>query len=149
MRFDAYRSYATALAGHDADDLLQEAAIAMIEHPPAREGALHGWIRTVILNRWRMTARSTARRRRRELAVAVAADSESPESHDRLESRGTYARLYAAIDALPEPYRSHVIACYFEGKTSAEIASAAGVPAITVRTRLYRAIAKLRAALAQ
>ena len=146
MRFDAYRSYATALAGHDADDLLQEAAIAMIEHPPAREGALHGWIRTVILNRWRMTARSTARRRRRELAVAVATD---PEWHDPLERRGTYARLHAAIEALPDPYRSHVIACYFEGKTSAEIAAAAGVPAITVRTRLYRAIAKLRAALAQ
>lgn len=137
---DATRRYARSLAGHDADDLLQEAALVMLEHPPERTEALPAWLRKVVLNRWRMTMRAAARRHRRELA----ATSTEPVWQEPLDRRRAAVRLRVAIAALPEPYRSTIIAHYFEGKTSHEIAAAEGIPAVTVRTRIFRGLARLR-----
>jgi len=137
---EATRRFAQSLAGADADDLLQEAALAMLEHPPERTETLPAWLRKVVLNRWRMTMRSAARRHRRELA----ATSTEPVWQEPLDQRRSAVRLRIAIAALPEPYRSTIIAHYFEGKTSLEIAAAEGIPAVTVRTRIFRGLAKLR-----
>jgi DNA-directed RNA polymerase specialized sigma24 family protein len=47
------RGLARALAHGDADDLLQDAAVAALEHPPATDRSVKPWLATVILNRWR------------------------------------------------------------------------------------------------
>ncbi|MGE5182485.1 MAG: RNA polymerase sigma factor, partial [Acidobacteriota bacterium] len=53
----------------DADDLLQDAAVALLEHPPELDRPVRPWLATVIVNRWRMNRRGATRRRAREAAV--------------------------------------------------------------------------------
>jgi RNA polymerase sigma-70 factor (ECF subfamily) len=127
----------------EADDLLQDAAVAALEHPPALDRPVRPWLATVILNRWRMDRRSAARRRAREQAIGTP----EPERIDPLERAQTLTRLGEAVTGLPDLYREVVIARYFDGKTSVAIASELGIPAVTVRTRLLRALEKLRTAM--
>jgi len=132
------RGLARALAGSDADadDLMQDAALAVLERKPeARE--LRPYLAAVLRNRWRMNRRAMLRRRARELAV-------EPLPPDELRPDCDVERMLAP---LPESYRALVIARYFEGKTSPELARELGIPAITVRTRLSRALAMIRSAL--
>src|SRR5439155_7912608 len=58
----------------DADDLLQDTAVAALQHPPADTGQrpVRSWLAAVLRNRWRMDRRSAARRRAREQAAALA-----------------------------------------------------------------------------
>jgi hypothetical protein len=56
----------------------------------------------------------------------------------------TLRRVIEAVVALEEPYRSTVLLRFYDGLPPAEIASAQGVPASTVRTRLQRALERLR-----
>jgi RNA polymerase sigma-70 factor, ECF subfamily len=54
------------------------------------------------------------------------------------------ARLRAAIDALPEKYRTVVTLFHLQGKQYDEIASVLGLPMGTVKTHLFRAKEQLR-----
>ena len=58
-------------------------------------------------------------------------------------------RLYAAIDALPDIYRSVFVLHHIEGYTHEEIAEALGVTPGTSKAQLSRGRAKLRLALAE
>ncbi|MGE5182486.1 MAG: sigma-70 family RNA polymerase sigma factor [Acidobacteriota bacterium] len=127
----------------DADDLLQDAAVAALEHPPELDRPVRPWLATVILNRWRMNRRGAARRQARELAL----DAPEAVEVNGAERAETLRRLGNAVASLAEPYRATVIARYFDGKSAAEIAREAGIPAVTVRTRLSRALEQLRSAL--
>src|SRR5262249_25053371 len=53
-------------------------------------------------------------------------------------------RLVEAVLDLPEPYRSTVLYRWFEGLSAQEIAARFDLPVGTVRTRLKRAVARLR-----
>jgi DNA-directed RNA polymerase specialized sigma24 family protein len=102
------RGLARALAHGDADDLLQDAAVIALEHPPATDRSVKPWLATVILNRWRMNRRSDARRQAREQAVEVEVEQvDPPNSADRAR---LLQRLSDALVALDEPFRSTVIA---------------------------------------
>jgi RNA polymerase sigma-70 factor (ECF subfamily) len=128
----------------EAEDLLQDTAVAMLEHPPDVERPLRPWLVTVIMNRWRMDRRGASRRRARERTVEPETVAQPI---DALERAQTLRRLGEAVEALAGPYRDVVIARYFDGKTSVDIARELGIPAATVRTRLARALERLRAAL--
>jgi len=105
----------------DADDLLQDTAIAALQHPPADTGrAVRGWLAAVLRNRWRMDRRSDARRRAREQAVALAVADRDPD--DPVARARALERLAAAVGTLDEPFRTTVIWRYLDGKTSAQIA---------------------------
>jgi RNA polymerase sigma-70 factor (ECF subfamily) len=54
------------------------------------------------------------------------------------------SRLRAAIDALPEKYRSVVTLYHLQGKQYEEIATVLGLPMGTVKTHLFRAKEQLR-----
>lgn len=54
------------------------------------------------------------------------------------------SEVWAAVAALPEKLRTVVHLHYGEGYTAEEIAAMLRVPAVTVRTRLYRGRQKLR-----
>jgi RNA polymerase sigma-70 factor (ECF subfamily) len=54
------------------------------------------------------------------------------------------ARLRAAIDALPEKYRTVVTLFHLQGRQYEEIASVLGLPMGTVKTHLFRAKEQLR-----
>jgi RNA polymerase sigma-70 factor (ECF subfamily) len=141
---EGLRALARSLVHGDAgaDDLIQDAALAVLEHPPADRGdrPVRAWLKAVLRNRWRMDRRGDARRRARE--AAVAADARSAASADRraapdpIDRARALEKLAAALVALDEPFRTTVIRRYFDGDTAAQIARALGVPAGTVRWRL-------------
>lgn len=54
------------------------------------------------------------------------------------------SRLRAAIEALPEKYRSVITLFHLQGKQYEEIASVLGLPMGTVKTHLFRAKEQLR-----
>jgi RNA polymerase sigma-70 factor (ECF subfamily) len=144
---DALRALARSLVhgDPDAEDLVQDAALAALEHPPATDRPVRPWLSTVLRNRWRMLYRGATRRAAREDAVAEC--DAAPPADDLLERARTLERLGAALVALEEPFREIVIRRYLDGETSAQIARALGVPAGTVRWRLKTGLDRLRATL--
>ena len=144
---DALRALARSLVhgDPDADDLVQDAALAALEHPPATDRPVRPWLATVLRNRWRFLHRGATRRAAREQAVAAA--EAAPAADELLERARTFERLAAALVALDEPFREVVIRRYLDGQSAADIARALGVPAGTVRWRLKIGLDRLRAAL--
>jgi RNA polymerase sigma-70 factor (ECF subfamily) len=127
----------------DADDCVQDAWLAALRAPPA--SAPRSWLRTVVRHLAFRRGRDAGRRVRRE---AVAARGEgTPSVADtaaRLEIR---RRVLDAVASLEEPYRTTLTLRYFDGLSPTGIASRQGVPVKTVKTRLSRGLARLRAAL--
>jgi hypothetical protein len=92
-----------------------------------------------------MRRRTEARRRRHEAAVAHVTRHRSPDDlAARLE---TQRLLIEAVQDLREPYRSTVVARFYDGLKPRQIAKRDGVPVETVRTRLQRAVKQLKARL--
>ena len=131
----------------DADDLLQEAAVATLEHPPALDRPVRPWLAKVLRNRRRMDVRADGRRSVRELEVARSVDEAGDAPDGALDRARVLERLAAALVALEEPYRTTVIRRYLDGQSAPEIAAAQGVPAGTVRWRLKTGLDRLRTAL--
>lgn len=136
------RQLACALVGAaDADDVVQDAALAALEQRP-RGGSLGGWLATVVRRLAHKQRRGALRRLKREQTVA---QPESATPLDHLELRDTYAQLNGAVMALPEPYQSMILERFVGGRTPSEIAAEHDIPVRTVKTRLQRGIAMLRA----
>ncbi|HEX5058665.1 MAG TPA: sigma-70 family RNA polymerase sigma factor [Kofleriaceae bacterium] len=134
----------------DADDLIQDTAIAAIEHPPDEDRAVRPWLATVLRNRWRMDRRGRGRRQAREHEVALGdiADAEAtPDAPDAIDRARTLEKLASALVGLDEPFRAVVIRRYLDGQSAAEIARALNIPAGTVRWRLKTGLERLRAAM--
>ena len=136
------------LAGDDAlaQDFTQETFIRAFERLDSFRGeaALSTWLytiaTTVTLNGLRKV-----KRRGREIELDTAADV--AESRRRAEP-DLKTRLYAAIEALADKYRTVFVMHDVEGYTHEEIATALNVEVGTSKAQLSRARAKLRAALA-
>lgn len=75
---------------------------------------------------------------------AARPEVEAASPADLLEKAEMARRVLDCVIALDEPYRSTVILRFYDGKSPAEIAGLQGVPAATVRTRIGRALARLR-----
>jgi RNA polymerase sigma factor (sigma-70 family) len=133
----------------DADDLIQDTAIAALAQPPAADPRpLRAWLAAVLRNRWRMDRRSASRRAAREHAVAIAAAADiAADPGAGLGRARALEKLAAALVALDEPFRATVIRRYLDGRSAAELARELGIPAGTVRWRLKTGLARLRAAL--
>lgn len=129
----------------DADDLLQDAAIAAIEHPPAEDRPVRPWLATVLRNRWRMDRRGRSRRLVREQAVGVALAESAESAPEAIDRARMLERLASALVALDEPFRDVVIRRYLDGQSAADIARALKIPAGTVRWRLKTGLERLRA----
>jgi RNA polymerase sigma-70 factor (ECF subfamily) len=137
------RDLARRLAGAgEADDLEQQtwlAALGSRRRPgvPARE-----WLALVLRNFARQSRRSSAHRAQRERGAARA--EATPSTSELLERAELQRRIAAAVTELAEPYRTAVLLRYFEGLPPGEIARRLDVPVATVRTRLARALERLR-----
>ena len=93
------------------------------------------------------------RRRARGLALAPidAADEvadPAPLASDRLAIADEHERLAACVARLRPVDAGFIRAAFFEGSTYAELATRAGQPLATVKSRIRRALIALRACLA-
>lgn len=128
----------------DAEDVVQETLLTAIEKPPA-PGNLRAWLGTVARNIARMRHRGRERRMRREL---LAQRGDAPPSPVEMATRMELERrIVDAVAELREPYRSTLILHFYDGLAPAGIARHLGIPAATVRVRLKRALAMVRARL--
>jgi RNA polymerase sigma-70 factor (ECF subfamily) len=129
----------------DADDLVQEAWITAWQRQPDASRPMRGWLTKVVRDLAGMKRRSESRRAARE---AITDDARAPATPDELlEQMRLHRRLVDLVLELDEPYRSTIIAHFVEGRTSASIARSLGIPAGTVRKRLWEALSRLRAGL--
>jgi len=147
----------------DAEDALQEAYLAAYRHLGEFRGdaRLSTWLTRIVINQALGRLRS---RRRDEVVVELRGDApeealpaegeamddaqaESPESGAmRTQLRRLLERK---IDALPLAFRTAFMLREVEEMTIEEVAECLAIPAATVRTRVFRARALLRASLAE
>jgi len=108
------------------------------------EAAFSTWLHRIAVTTTSNAMRKVKRQRLRETAIdGIPEPAAPPPADDDLR-----ARLTAAIDALPEIYRTTLVMHDIEGFTHPEIASALGVPEGTCKSRLFQARAQLRKVLA-
>ena len=133
----------------EAEDLEQRAWMRALGHPPSEAPrSPRGWLRTVLRFAAIDGIRERAARRRHEAAAASLSPERSDASPHALVARAeVLERLVHAVLALDEPYRGTVLLRYFEELPPREIARRQGVPVETVRTRIKRALERLRTGL--
>jgi RNA polymerase sigma-70 factor (ECF subfamily) len=129
---DAVYRISLAILGDEADarDAAQETFVAAWRQlPRLREPArFDAWLQRIAVNAARMTHRARARRRVREIHVR-------PPSAEPSDS----GALAAALDRLPVEQRSLLALHYLEDRSIEEIAAILGIPAGTVKSRLFTA----------
>jgi RNA polymerase sigma-70 factor (ECF subfamily) len=141
----------------DAEDALQDAYVQAYRHLDSFRGDAEPgtWLTRIVINQALMRARRRTRDRRvvsftgsdpaaQELDVA----DPQAESPSDAALRGEVRKvLEERIDELPEALRMVFVMREVEEMTARETADALGIPEATVRTRLFRARARLREAL--
>ena len=150
--------FARRLCRHreDAEDVLQDSLIAAARGLPRFRGAssIGTWLYTI--------ARSFCIKKRRKSVFApaeVSLDTEasvaatgvadpSRRPDEALEASRLEAALEREISRLDRPYREVLLLRDVEGLSSAEVARVTGLSVAAVKTRLHRARARLREALA-
>lgn len=133
-------------AGADADDVVQDAFVKAYAALPRfrADGEFRGWLLTIVRNETRNLFRSRGRRAAREerarLPDADLVLDPEAEALDLVRRE----RLLARVRALPVTLREVVACRYLLELTEAETATALGIPAGTVKSRLHRAMSVLR-----
>jgi RNA polymerase sigma-70 factor (ECF subfamily) len=112
-----------------------------------RRGAeLRPWLLRIVANEARNRRRSAARRER--LALRAATETRPgdavPSPEAALLAGEERARLLAAVEALPDEHRDAIACRYLLGLDEAETAAALGIRRGTVKSRLSRALVRLR-----
>ncbi|MBS0355465.1 MAG: sigma-70 family RNA polymerase sigma factor [Proteobacteria bacterium] len=143
---------------HVADDMVQDACLRAYRYFDALRGdAAKPWLLGIVRNNcyaWleeqRMSARWVAHGEDDELLAAVPVPPDSRGATPETELWHAYRRqaVDAAIRALEPPYREVIVLRELEDLSYAEIAQVAAIPIGTVMSRLSRARAALRTALA-
>jgi RNA polymerase sigma-70 factor (ECF subfamily) len=147
----AVRAFAGRLVGDDAiaEDLVHEVFVGLPRVIKRFQGdsSLRSFLTGVVINHARHHVRSASRRRALLAKVGrePLPESRSPESSAA--SQAFLEVLHRALDALPLDQRVAFVLCDVEERTSGEAAELAGAPEATMRTRLFHARRKLRAAL--
>lgn len=140
-------AYSVVRQRQDAEDVAQEAfARAYRNFASLRDRErFRAWL---VRMTWRIALdhrRAAVRRLRRE--DAVAALTTSVRADDDVLARERSRHLWAAIDALPARLRMAVVLSSIEGHDTKEVSSLLGIPAGTVKSRLFEARRKLQEAL--
>jgi RNA polymerase sigma factor (sigma-70 family) len=144
----------------DAEDLLQDALMhAYAGFGSFKEGSnLKAWLFRILYNRW-VSAYRSRQCRPSEVPVDGVTERDLADSATRLPSGHRSAEaevldalpdneIKAAMDSLPDGFRSVVYLADIQGYTYAETAEILGIPHGTVMSRASRGRQRLRVALA-
>jgi RNA polymerase sigma-70 factor, ECF subfamily len=133
---------AYSLTGHstDAEDVVQETFVAVINSKFRGESAVRTWLVQILIRRAAMLRRS---RRRSTTSLEGSNDAWAVPAR---ESGGSDAKLDLAVmlQALSVEHRQVIVLRELEGMSYDEMAIALGVPRGTVESRLHRARNELR-----
>lgn len=135
---------------HDAEDLTQEVFVRVFRSLPSyTPGTFEGWLHRITTNLFLDITRRRQRIRFEGLGEETAArlSGAEPTPSQAFDDRHLDHDIAAALADLPPEYRAAVVLCDIEGLTYEEIADALGVKLGTVRSRIHRGRAQLRAAL--
>ena len=140
-RAEWIRALARALVRdqHAAEDLAQDAWLAVLTKHNANAESWRAWIAIAMRNLARARFRGDRRREARER------DAARPEQQSSgVDQLDAHELLVHAVRDLDEPYRAVILMRYFEALPPAEIAARTNTPLRTINTRLHRALALLR-----
>ncbi len=128
-----------------AEDLFQDTMVASMRDQASPRGALRPWLAQIARRlAWR-SSRTDQRKARRE-GIAASSKTE-PSAADTAERLEWHHGVITAVRDLEEPYRTAVLLRFFEDLPPREIAIRTSTPVETVKTRLKRGLAALRARL--
>jgi len=139
--------------GAEAEDVSQEVFLRMYRsfdgYDPTRP--LAPWVSRTTYHACLRRLQSAARRvgqLEREASVAADVDPDAPSPEQSAEANEAAALLARVVEELPAQDRALLDLRYREGLSDAEVSEATGMPVNTVKTRIFRARAKLRSWLA-
>ena len=135
---------------HDAEDLTQEVFVRVFRSLSSyTPGTFEGWLHRITTNLFLDWARRKQRSRFEGLADEMAhrLPGSEPTPAEAFDDSHLDDDVQAALKALPPEYRAAVVLCDIEGFSYEEIAATLGVKLGTVRSRIHRGRAQLRAAL--
>ncbi len=136
---------------HDAEDLTQDVFVRVFRSLHRfRPGTFEGWLHRITTNLFLDTARR--KQKIRFDGLGEGSDDRLPSSwptpSEELADAGLDHDVSAALAALTPEFRAAVVLCDIEGLSYEEIAAVLDVKIGTVRSRIHRGRAQLRAALA-
>ena len=158
--YDVYRRtssklYGVALRifpeGGEAEDVLQDVYLAIWQKAgsfdPARSSPIT-WL--VAMTRNRAIDRLRARGKRVMAPIEIAGDiaDDTPDAETCLIEGESNARVLACIETLAKDDATLIRTAFFEGSTYADLAERARAPLGTIKSRIRRALMKLRTCLA-
>jgi RNA polymerase sigma-70 factor (ECF subfamily) len=135
---------------HDAEDLTQEVFVRVFRSLSSyTPGTFEGWLHRITTNLFLDMARRKQRIRFEGLGDESAQwlSGGEPTPAQAFDDRHLDGDIQAALKALAPEYRAAVVLCDIEGLSYEEIAETLGVKLGTVRSRIHRGRAQLRAAL--
>jgi RNA polymerase sigma factor (sigma-70 family) len=135
---------------HDAEDLTQEVFVRVFRSLSSyTPGTFEGWLHRITTNLFLDSARRKQRIRFEGLAddMAHRLPGSEPTPAQAFDDTHLDEDVQAALKALPPDYRAAVVLCDIEGFSYEEIAATLGVKLGTVRSRIHRGRAQLRASL--
>ncbi len=155
---DKVYRYALALSGDAAlaADATHEAFVALAQAPAAYDAAqgpvgayLAGIARHALLAAWRLRDRHVALDEPADDVdgAAPAGLAEQPDRETTLIGEQSLDALWAAVRALPWPFREALVLVDLQQRPYAEAARIAGIELNTLRTRVHRARQRLAQAL--
>lgn len=158
MRRHNQRLYRTVRAilrsDEGCEDVMQQAYINAFRHLDGFQGEAQfsTWLTRIAINEAILRGRRRDRRGEVPLAedaVETRAPTTSPDPEHTAYATELARMLEGEIDALPEVYRVVFVLREIEGLSTAETAESLGINEFTVKSRLHRAKARLRGAIAQ
>jgi len=142
------RAFARRLIGDPqaAEDLVHDVFVELprVVDRFRGEGELLGFLRGIAVNRARHHVRAAVRRRAAMQRLERELDSEAGFGSEEVERRALTLQLMLALDGLPLQQRIAFVLCEVEELSANEAAELTGVPAATVRTRIFHAKRRLR-----
>jgi RNA polymerase sigma-70 factor (ECF subfamily) len=135
---------------HDAEDLTQDVFVRVFRSLDTyTPGTFEGWLHRITTNLFL----DGVRRKQRIRFDALPDDAErvpgrTPSPATEIDERLFDPDVQRALDALAPEFRAAVVLCDIEGLSYEEIAATLNIKLGTVRSRIHRGRAQLRAALA-
>jgi RNA polymerase sigma factor (sigma-70 family) len=131
---------------HDAEDAFQATFLVLAEKARAirKKSSVGSWLYGVA---YRTAVKAQAQLTKRQKHEAGAPSRTATTAADHFTWREVQQVLHAELNGLSERYRAALVHCYLEGKTQDQAALLLGVSRATVKKRLERGRALLRARL--